>query len=167
MKRFNQYLLTAIFILFGFTGCLKDYHKEKLEKELAILNQYLEDNNIDVLPKPTGLYYIENEQGSGIFPELGDYLLFTYTARLLENNKVIATSDEVIAQENNFYNANTLYGPYKMEYGYITPYGVHEGLSYMREGGKATLIFPVLWVLEVLPLELSQAIVHLFTMLNY
>ncbi len=142
MKKFYHALLTGVFLFIGLSGCLRDFHKEKLDKEISLLHKYLEDNSINVNPTASGLYYIEKAPGTGVLPEIGDYLLFNFTASLLENGRVIATSDEVIAQANNLYSSNSLYGPHKMQYGYITPYGVHEGLGYMREGGKSTLIFP-------------------------
>lgn len=142
MKKVNYFLLTGVFLLLGLNACLRDFHREKLEKELTQLHQYLETHNISVEPTPSGLYYIEEEPGDGFLPQLGDFLLFNYTVRLLGTNRVIASSVDSIAQGNNLFNPNSLYGPHKMEYGYITPYGLHEGLSYMKEGGKSTLIFP-------------------------
>ncbi len=107
--------------------------KEKLAKlqklkEIELLTQYLEENNISVPPTKTGLYYIEKKHGYGKKPHKGDSVFFSYTAKLI-NGEIVDKTPE-----------NKLFGA---KIGDSTLYkGVEEGLQLMREGTEATLIIP-------------------------
>jgi len=136
------YLFVLFLSVISFTSCLKNDHEEKLDEELRLLELYLQENNITKAPTTSGLYYIENQAGDGVLPEIGDFLLFNYTGRLVSGEKIYGTSDESVALLNDLHSEYALYGPYKMQLGYISPYGVNEGLSYMSEGAVARIIFP-------------------------
>jgi FKBP-type peptidyl-prolyl cis-trans isomerase len=79
--------------------------------------------------KPSGLYYIELNPGTGISPINNDSVYFKYKAAFL---------DFVV------FNSTTPYSvPTKVKLGsddLIS--GVDEGLKYMKEGGSAKLIIP-------------------------
>ncbi len=109
------------------SSCKKDYIDwEKLRKaEIADRNKYLADNNINVKPTSTGLYYIETKKGTGLKPTTGRNVTVKYTGKFL-NGKVFDSSDNF----HFIFNTKTVID------------GWNEGIGYMRKGGKATLIIP-------------------------
>lgn len=111
------------------------------EKELRLLKQYLEANNITVEPESSGLYYIPSAEGGGTSPGINDWVVIRYTARLI-NDRIFDTTDESTAVSNNIYSSSVLYGDKRMEIQQMGLMGVREGLSLMKEGGQATLIIP-------------------------
>jgi FKBP-type peptidyl-prolyl cis-trans isomerase FkpA len=106
-----------------FNSCKSDF-----EKELELLQTYLDKNNIDTEPTKSGLYYIEKVQGTGDFPEVTDVVKVHYEGRLLSNDEIFDSSYERGE-------------PAEFTLGQLIP-GWIEGISYMKEGGEATLIIP-------------------------
>lgn len=92
-----------------------------------ILNQYIKSNNILVEPFPSGLYYIEINEGKGKQPVKGEKVRIRYIAKLL-NSRVIDNSMDTIIE--------ILLGKNQ-----IFP-GMEEGIMNMRKGGKAQLVIP-------------------------
>ena len=102
--------------------------KDKEKEELEILKLYLEEHNITTEPKESGLYYIETETGDGGFPVNGDRVTVDYEGRLLNGDVFDSSYD---GQPYTF----------AVGYGWVIR-GWDEGIKYMRNGGKATLIIP-------------------------
>lgn len=92
-----------------------------------ILNQYIKSNNILVEPFPSGLYYIEINEGKGKQPVKGEKVRIRYIAKLL-NSRVIDNSMDTIIE--------IMLGKNQ-----IFP-GMEEGIMNMRKGGKAQLVIP-------------------------
>jgi len=128
--------------LVGLQSCLKDHEEDIRAEEMELLAHYISKNNITVSPTESGLYYIEHQAGSGLFPQSTDWLEISYTIRLVRTNEVVMTTDSAIAVDNQIYVENAIYGPNRVLMGTISIRGLYEGLSKMKEGGKATLIFP-------------------------
>ncbi len=64
MKRKLIYpFLLAIFFGLLMFSCEKEVTEAD---EIALLEQYIKDNNITVEPTASGLYYIETQKGNGI-----------------------------------------------------------------------------------------------------
>jgi len=129
-------------ILFSFSSCLKDDSEAQIAEEKKILADYIQANNITVQPTESGLYYIETLAGTGDSVAVDDWMEIKYTARLVSNNQVVMTSEMQTAKDNNIYLAGTYYGPTRLVQGQIRPIALNEGISKMRDGGKARLIFP-------------------------
>ncbi len=103
------------------------YHSGE-EVEMQILQKYLNNGNVTVKPTESGLYYIERETGKGKAVQKNDLLHIHYTVKYIDGN-LIETS---LGKE-----------PLKYTYGNGQLIkGWEEGMSYMKEGGKATLIVP-------------------------
>jgi FKBP-type peptidyl-prolyl cis-trans isomerase len=103
------------------------YHSSE-DTEMNILEKYLDNANIKVKPTESGLYYIETEKGNGRSVQENDLLHVHYTVKYIDGNLIETT----LGQE-----------PLKYTYGtsqFIK--GWDEGIGYMHEGGKATLIVP-------------------------
>jgi FKBP-type peptidyl-prolyl cis-trans isomerase len=99
---------------------------EKQEKEDR--DAYLTANNITVEPTKSGLYYVETLAGTGDLPVEGDTVLVNYTGKFLDGS-VFDSSDEGDPLE------------FILGIGQVIS-GWDEGVSYMKKGGKATLIIP-------------------------
>jgi FKBP-type peptidyl-prolyl cis-trans isomerase len=125
-----------------FQGCKKDDNSDELKAdEQRLLEQYIEDNNIEVEPTESGLYYIEITEGTG--RGVGnDYIVdMEYKTELIDGT-VIGSSNEEVAKDNDIYNVNTLYGPIRLKVGQTFVPGLDEGLKFMKEGGVAKFIIP-------------------------
>lgn len=103
--------------------------EEMRQDEKIQLAEYLEQNNIDIEPRPSGLYVDILEKGSGRLPQTGDILRLHFSIELLDGMKLYST-----------YDRNE---PMDVEYGtQFDTEGFSEGIGYLREGGKARLILP-------------------------
>ncbi len=97
--------------------------------EKAQRDKYLSDNNITVTPTASGLYYIENEKGTGKKAMPGNTVNVHYTGRLLDGTKF----DSSIDRGEPF--------SFRLGVGQVIK-GWDEAIALMNEGGKATLIIP-------------------------
>ncbi len=101
----------------------------KLKNEKDLLQDYLYANNISQSPVSSGLYYIEEKEGYGIKPELGDSVTVHYEGKLINNQPF----DSSIKRNK----------PFKFLYGDTTLIkGWTEGIGMMKQGGVAKLIIP-------------------------
>lgn len=120
-----RYKILLVFLpIFIFTACL-----DKAEREQDLLKAYLEENNITEEPKSSGLYYIEITEGDGDAPKAGSFVSVHYEGRLIDG-EVFDTSYD---SEEPF--------TFVIGAGQVIR-GWEEGVSYMKEGGKAQLIIP-------------------------
>ncbi len=130
-----------VVLLTGVVSCSDDDSQKYIDREQRLLEQYLIDNNITEEPTESGLYFIEMEEGDGASPSMGFFLIIEYRVRLI-TGKVVETTNEQEAKENDLYNPDIVYGPYKFSINNTPVEGVKEGLLMMREGGRARLIIP-------------------------
>jgi FKBP-type peptidyl-prolyl cis-trans isomerase FkpA len=136
-KRCLLGILAALMV----AGCNKNNDEELKAQEMRLLQEYLETNNITASPTVSGLYYLPITEGTGISPEEGTYIEIHYKGELLDGT-VFTTSYEETAKEYAIYDAEFLYGPTKLQLGYISVEGLNEGIQLMKVGGKAKFIIP-------------------------
>ena len=113
-----------------------DYEKEKTEVKLSkeeeeteLLTDFIEKTNITVKPTKSGLYYVEEKEGKGNFPKIGDVLVVHYTGKFI-NGQIFDTSLRTGK-------------PIEFKYGHGNVIaGWEEGLSKMKKGGKAQFVIP-------------------------
>jgi FKBP-type peptidyl-prolyl cis-trans isomerase len=120
-------------------SCKKtDY--EKIEQDT--IREFLKQNDITAEPTESGLYYIEKEAGTGLQPVDSDTVSINYIAYKL-TGLVFDTNIESVAKQYGIYSPTRSYAP--MEFvkgaGQVIE-GMDEGVGYMKEGGKATLVVP-------------------------
>ena len=99
------------------------------QEEQSAIVKYLSDNEIDVSPTESGLYYIETMTGDGEMPISGDKVKVHYTLTTLTNDTIDSSLKR--NQPLEF----TIDQP-----GIIK--GWHEAIKYMRVGGKAIWLIP-------------------------
>ncbi len=104
------------------------YHENKIEEE-ALLEHYLQISNITVEPTLSGLYYIETKKGTGKKAQAGHKVTVNYTGKLIDGMVFDSSYDR--------------HKPFTFLLGSgVVIQGWEEGISKMREGGKAQLIMP-------------------------
>lgn len=121
------------------TGCETNKWAEYERRMISEYVTSLEDTTYVLYP--SGLYFIELEQGTGEFPGDQDTVYFKYKASF---------TDYVQFDKNNPYST-----PYKYTLGTFDDVvlGVDEGLRYMKTGGKYRLLTPssLAWGFEGIP----------------
>jgi len=115
---------------------------ELKEKEVSDINVYINQNNIHVKPTESGLYFIELEKGRGPSVTSGKSIKVDYSAMFI-NGEIFETSIRDIAMKYDIFDSTFTYQPFQYRHGdSLTIAGWNEGLSYMKQGGRALLIVP-------------------------
>ena len=143
MKKMNKMFPFVAFLagLMMVTSCKDDNSDQTaLDEEQRYFDIYLGANYPDAIPQPSGLYYVENKEGTGDMPGDTAWVLINHVAYVIPDDDVFQTYIESVAIDNRIQDTSALYGPYKTRVGAITP-GFDEGLTLMREGGEATFLF--------------------------
>jgi len=130
IKKNNQTILlflTAILLMsLGSCNPARKYEKE----ESAKIQDYLINNsNLNFVLKPSGLYYLEVEAGSGRLAVKHDTAYVKYAAKFLDGTVF----------DTNVGKTDTLIFP--VNEGWLIS-GFDEGITYMKEGGKAMFLIP-------------------------
>lgn len=103
--------------------------EERKNNEQLEISKYLTENNITVEPTSSGLYYILVSEGTGYQPVAGKKVKVHYTGTFLNGEKFDSSYDRNEPIE------------FPLGTGAVIP-GWDEGISMMKEGGKARLIIP-------------------------
>jgi len=141
IRRIIYFTLAISAALVLMSGCEEETSEvDVAEQEQRFFDIYLAAYYPDAEPQSSGLYYLEHSEGLGRMPGLEDWLLVNYVAYTIPDNEIYDTYIENVAKDNRLYDAETMYGPYKM-YNGVNVEGLNEGLRKMAEGGKATLLF--------------------------
>jgi len=112
-------------IALAFAAILTSCEKESdADREEAAIEAYLLENNITVAPTYSGLYYIETKKGSGASADGGDKVSVKYTGTFLDGQEF----------DSGVFS-------FTLGRGQVIK-GWDEGISYMNEGGQATLLIP-------------------------
>jgi FKBP-type peptidyl-prolyl cis-trans isomerase len=97
---------------------------EQIAESESMLQAFLDQENIKVLPTGSGLYYVELERGKGPQPQKGQKVKVHYAGRLTNG----------LPFDDSYSRGR----PLEFELGA----GRDEGIAMMREGGRAMLIIP-------------------------
>ena len=113
-----------VIVVFVFMSCEdEDPIADQLEKDINIIEEYLQDNNLTAESSGSGLYYIIKEEGTGDIPSLTSIVNVNYTGTLLDGT----VFDEGTVKDYPLY---------------VYIKGWHEGVRLFGEGGKGTLFVP-------------------------
>lgn len=96
------------------------------EKEVDVIQKFIEENDMEAQSYPNGLYHVQIEEGDGNKPKSNSLVKFHFTRKYLDGT-VIETSQED-DPVRTYLNSNNLVR------------GLEEGLRLMEEGEKAELI---------------------------
>ncbi len=123
------------------SSCTKDNTEQNaLDAEQRFFDIYMGANYPDAVPQASGLFYLENTEGSGVMPGDSTWVLVNYVAYTVPEDQVYDTYIESVAIDNRIQDTSALYGSYKMRNGF-TNEGFTEGLKLMKVGGEATFMF--------------------------
>lgn len=113
------------FALVLFTACNSDKNKDyTAENEQEILS-YLANNNLTAQKSNSGLHYIINDPGTGVFPITTDNVTVAYKG-YFTNGTVFDESDS----------SGISFGLQQVIAGWT------EGIPYLKEGGSGILLIP-------------------------
>jgi len=117
--------------------------EKQLEEDVETIDNYLAKNDIEAEETESGLRYVITEEGDGPSAEVGDTVRVNYVGKVL-NGDYFDTSFKEIAQEQGLYDERREpYEPFQLTLGKgMVIKGWDEGLTYLNEGGKATLYIP-------------------------
>jgi FKBP-type peptidyl-prolyl cis-trans isomerase FkpA len=104
---------------------------EQMEKDIEIIDAYLEENNITAQSTESGLRYVIEGEGTGSHPEPGQRVFVHYTGMLLDGTKFDASFDHDPPEPL----------PFPIGQGQVIP-GWDEGIALLKKGGKGTLYIP-------------------------
>ena len=115
---------------------MEEYQQARMEEaqkqqaeEAGKVQQYLAENNITVEPTEEGLYYIQEEEGTGQEADPGDVVRVHYEGKLLDGRTFDSSYERGEPIE------------FPLGEGRVIQ-GWDLGIDKMKEGGKATLIIP-------------------------
>ncbi len=137
MKRIITGLIIA-FIAVAFFACKENDLEKQRENELKKLNEFIRNHYSDLERRPSGLYYISLEEGSGDSIQIGDRVQLFYDLWTLDSTYVTGTGRYEPVQV-------TVLPPSQLSSSASlakNTLGLHEALTYMKEGGKSKLIMP-------------------------
>ena len=106
----------------------KEEAQKRLDDEPAKIEAFIKEHNVRVNPTASGLYYLEILEGTGAVADTGDIVSIHYNLYNIED-KLIESSFEGEPMQFSFGK------------GEMVP-GIEEAISYMKVGGKATIIVP-------------------------
>ena len=103
-------------------------NEERAKEESDKLQEYIQANNLQVMPAASGLYFTETTPGNGKKPREGDWVKVNFALSLLDKVPIYSSFEGE---------------PASFEFGkqFENP-GVTEALSMMSEGSRASLIVP-------------------------
>lgn len=136
-KNIIIFVITGVFFA---SGCTEENFDHMIAAEDRYFQLYLDKYYPDIPSTDSGLYYVEFQEGEGASPDTGDYVLINYLAYTIPDEIVFDTYTETWARDHNLYNSSVMYGPYKYKHGTEIP-GLKMGLSMMKEGGIARILF--------------------------
>ena len=130
MKRIKE-LLLAVLVIVLFSCEQQTFYSPyaQLEADIAIIDEYLEENNIDAKKSNSGLRYVIHDQGLGSTPQNGNIVKVHYVGTLLDGTQFDSSYDRG--------------EPFQYTHGVGQVIrGWDEGLKYISETGKITLYVP-------------------------
>ena len=118
-------LTPAIFFLLVFVSCTAKKAEKQAQTDDAILQQYIQENGLTAQKTTSGLYYVIENQGTGLPCNSNSYVKVSYKGYFTDG----VVFDESDTQGISF----SLNGVIK---------GWTEGIPYFKEGGNGKLLLP-------------------------
>ena len=121
-----QKIVTVLLVSMTFWSCEKDNSDEILQQDIAKIEKYILDNNLNAFSLNTGLYYVIERQGNGVNPTRNSTVLIRYKGYLL---------DGTIFDDDNQHT------PIDFNLSGLIE-GWRQGLPLFKEGGEGKLLIP-------------------------
>jgi FKBP-type peptidyl-prolyl cis-trans isomerase len=136
----RKHITAGLFLIAAavtFFSCKDNSFEKQRKNELEKLNLFIRTHYAGMDPKPSGLYYIELEEGTGDSIKIGDRVQIFYDMWTLDSSRV-ASSGQYEPLEL------VVLHPSDLGYSATLPEDIralHEALTYMKKNSKALLIF--------------------------
>ena len=121
MKNLNNILILTLAILI--LSCSKNKDYTQIDEDL--IQEYIADNNLDAVATGSGLYYVIETTGNGVFPDLSSVVTVAYTGKLTDG----IIFDQSSSVGISFPLTNVIQG-------------WQEGIPLFSEGGTGKLLIP-------------------------
>ena len=121
MKNLNNILSLTLVILI--LSCSKNKDYTQIDED--IIQEYIADNNLDAVATGSGLYYVIETTGNGVFPDLSSVVTVAYTGKLTDG----IIFDQSSSAGISFPLTNVIQG-------------WQEGIPLFSEGGRGKLLIP-------------------------
>ena len=121
MKNLNYLLSLTLVILI--LSCTKNKDYTQIDED--IIQEYIADHNLDAVATGSGLYYVIETTGNGVFPDLSSVVTVAYTGKLTDGSVFDQSSSAGIS----FPLTNVIEG-------------WQEGIPLFSEGGTGKLLIP-------------------------
>ena len=115
--------LIILCVVLSFLGCNKNKDYTQIDDE--IIQQYISDNNLNATSTSSGLYYVIETTGNGVFPNIYSTVTVAYTGMLTDGTVFDQSSSAGIS----FPLTNVIQG-------------WQEGIPMFSEGGTGKLLIP-------------------------
>jgi FKBP-type peptidyl-prolyl cis-trans isomerase len=130
IKRHIYTILMAVIVVLMISLLSCDPGRKYEKDEKKAIDDYLSKNSsLNFVLKPSGLYYLEVQEGTGRIAATHDTAFIFYTGKFLDGTTF----------DTNVGSTDTLKVP--INEGFLIT-GFDEGLTYMKVGGKSTLLIP-------------------------
>ena len=130
--------ITLFLAVFAFFSCKENDLEKQRQNELKKLDEYIQNNYPDLEPTPSGLYYIELEEGTGDSIQIGDRVQLFYDMWTLDSVYIDGSGRyeplEVIVLPPSELGSSATSAQNLL--------GLHEALTYMKDDAKARMILP-------------------------
>ena len=116
--------------------------EEQLEKDLTLIQDYVDENDLDAFVHASGLHIIKTKVGEGDSAMNGQIVTVDYVGRFLDGT-VFDTSVDSVAQAEGVYDETRNYEPFTFKLGarnVISGWDI--GFQYFAEGSEGMLIVP-------------------------
>jgi FKBP-type peptidyl-prolyl cis-trans isomerase len=130
MKMVKKLIIASLVI--GFCACERTTFYNpyaQLEADVAKIDEYLEENDIEAMRSNSGLRYVIHEPGIGAIPQKGNKVIVHYTGTLFDGTKFDSSYDRGEPFEYTHGTGSVIQG-------------WEEGITYISERGKITLYVP-------------------------
>jgi FKBP-type peptidyl-prolyl cis-trans isomerase len=140
--------LLFIALLLIAAGCARSEEESADDAEKRLLEAYMSLHHPGVQPTESGLYFIEEQVGTGDTPSPAAFVFVNYTARdlsgtILYSGSTPVTNSADMARQLGTFAHSTYYGPTLWQLGSASLYtGLEEALQRMKTGGKARVVMP-------------------------
>lgn len=152
MRTIRFILIAAAAVLA--VSCAEERSESAESVQDRILKAYVEKYYPDAVRSESGLYFLEQSEGTGRTPEDTSYVLVEYSITYLDGTYSAYTS-ETIAQQLGTYTHSGYYDPRIWSLRDNTP-GIVEILTGMQEGGSVKAIIPAILLDQESGLEITQ-----------
>jgi FKBP-type peptidyl-prolyl cis-trans isomerase FkpA len=112
-----------LLMVFGLASCDKGGNQR--EKDVQLIEEYINENGLEAQSTDSDLYYVIDEPGNDEHPQAGDNISIKYTGWLLNGQEFDSSNGSVVSFPLN----NLILG-------------WQEGIPLFGKGGKGTLLIP-------------------------